>query len=402
MALSFMRFKLGPGILITAAFIGPGTITTASLAGANFGFALLWAVIFSALATYVLQEMSGRLGLATGQGLPEAIKRSITTPMMQKLALILVVAAIGIGNAAYEAGNIIGASVGLNAIVDFGTTTWSLIVAAIAGALLWFGHYKVLEKAFTVLVLLMSLVFITTLVLSKPDLGLMAKGIVPSMPSGSVLTILALVGTTLVPYNLFLHASMVREKWQTTERGQAIQESRQDTALSISLGALVTLAIVGTSASAFFNGGVEINVANISQQLQPVLGDFARYFFALGIFAAGITSAIAAPLAASYAVCGAMGWSTDLKQTKFRLVWLIVLGCGALFSTLGIKPMVAILFAQAANGVLLPFVAIFLLIAMNNQTLLGKFKNTKMNNLFGAFFVIAVSALGLYKLAGLF
>ncbi|MCH2057628.1 MAG: Nramp family divalent metal transporter [Thalassotalea sp.] len=402
MALSFMRFKLGPGILITAAFIGPGTITTASLAGANFGFTLLWAVIFSALATYVLQEMSGRLGLATGQGLPEAIKCSITTPMMQKLALILVVAAIGIGNAAYEAGNIIGASVGLNAIIDFGTTTWSLIVAAIAGALLWFGHYKVLEKAFTVLVLLMSLVFITTLVLSKPDLGLMARGIVPSMPSGSVLTVLALVGTTLVPYNLFLHASMVHEKWQTTERGQAIQESRQDTAVSISLGALVTLAIVGTSASAFFNTGVEINVANISQQLQPVLGDCARYFFALGIFAAGITSAIAAPLAASYAVCGAMGWSTDLKHTKFRLVWLIVLGCGALFSTLGIKPMVAILFAQAANGLLLPFVAIFLLIAMNNQTLLGKFKNTKMNNLFGAFFVIAVSTLGLYKLAGLF
>ena len=108
-----LRKTLGPGLLVTAAFVGPGTVTTASVAGARFGYALLWALLFSVLATIVLQEMSARLGLVTRAGLGEALRSTFTKPWLRWSCVALVVGAIGFGNAAYEAGNITGAAAGL-------------------------------------------------------------------------------------------------------------------------------------------------------------------------------------------------------------------------------------------------------------------------------------------------
>ena len=104
----------GPGFLVTAAFIGPGSIATASVAGANFGFVLLWALLFSLIATIVLQEMAARLGLVSGSGLSQALRSTFSSPIISRCAVVLVVSAIGVGNAAYEAGNISGAALGLD------------------------------------------------------------------------------------------------------------------------------------------------------------------------------------------------------------------------------------------------------------------------------------------------
>ncbi|MCA9068723.1 MAG: Nramp family divalent metal transporter, partial [Planctomycetaceae bacterium] len=112
-----MLKKLGPGILVTAAFIGPGTITTASAAGAHFGFALLWALVFSVGATIILQEMAARLGLVTGEGLSEALRNTFQGPL-RLLMIILVILAIGVGNTAYQAGNIIGAAIGMESVFN--------------------------------------------------------------------------------------------------------------------------------------------------------------------------------------------------------------------------------------------------------------------------------------------
>ena len=123
----------------------------------------------------------------------------------------------------------------------------------------------------------------------------------------------------------------------------------------------------------------------------PSLGGFARYVFAAGLFASGLTSAITAPLAAAWAVCGALGWSTDLRDGRLRTVWLVVLVCGTLFAALGSSPVAAILFAQAANGFLLPLVAVFLLLVMNNRTLLGEHRNSPVANLLGAAVVLVAT-----------
>ncbi len=398
------RGRFGPGVLVTAAFIGPGTITTASTAGASFGFALLWALAFSVFATLVLQEMAARVGLVTRSGLAEAMRSSFESRWFGRLAVILVVAAVGLGNAAYEAGNIAGAALALASVSEVGTGNWSLVIGAAAAALLSSGRYRLLERVLIALVLVMSAVFLLTALVVAPAPAQLLQGLAkPSLPAGATTTAIALVGTTVVPYNLFLHANAVREKWPASlPLAQALRESRLDTGLSIGLGGLITLAIMSTAAAAFFGAGLALDSQSMASQLEPLLGPAAPYVFASGLFAGGLTSAITAPLAASYAVCGALGWHNGLDAPGFRLVWILVLAAGTSFAALGTRPLAAILFAQAANGLLLPVVAIFLLLVMNRRSLLGAYCNGAWGNVLGALVVAVAIGLGLVKLAGVF
>ena len=396
------------GYIIAAAFIGPGTVTTASLAGANFGFHLVWALLFSIFATIVLQDMAARLGVATGKGLASAMKDMVSTPWLKMLFIALIVSAIGIGNAAYESGNLTGAAIGLDAFWEIGTGTWALILGVLAIALLWTGSYSWIESVLVYLVFIMAGVFFVTLIVAKPDISLMFSQLLqPRLAADSITTILALIGTTIVPYNLFLHASLVAKSSPSTDninsdKSDAIKACRKQSATAISMGGLITLVVMATAMMAFFNQAATMDAGNMGEQLKPVLGDKAQWFFALGLFAAGLTSAITAPLAAAYAVCGALGLSDDMKSKGFRAVWLTIIVCGVAVAALGFKPLPAILFAQATNGLLLPIIAIFLLVVMNKSKALGKFKNTLWSNLAGVIVVSVVVGLGLYKLTSLF
>ncbi len=396
--------RFGPGILVTAAFIGPGTITTASAAGANFGFALLWALVFSIFATIILQEMAARLGLVSREGLAEAMRSTFRSQFFGRFSVFLVVVAVGFGNAAYEAGNIAGAALAVSSVSKLSNSSSALAIGFLSAILLGVGRYRILEAALIGLVLIMSTVFILAAILAAPSIsGLLSAIFQPALPTGSTLTAIALVGTTVVPYNLFLHANAVREKWDAqTNLDTALSQSRWDTGLSIGLGGLITLAILATAATAFFKTGLEFTAESMALQLEPLLGSYAKYIFALGLFAGGLTSAITAPLAAAYAVCGALGWSQNLKSTSFRAVWASVLLIGTLFASLGTKPLTAILFAQVANGFLLPIVAVFLLIVMNKRQLLGQYCNNYLTNILGGLVVLITAGLGAVKLLGVF
>jgi len=400
---NFRTKKFGPGLLVTAAFIGPGTITTASIAGANFGFALFWALLFSIVTTIIFQEMAARLGIVSRQGLAEALRNTITRPWVKWPILILIICAIGFGNAAYQTGNILGAAIGGSAITGIPAQGLAIAIALIAAGLLASGTYKIIERVLISLVFVMGLVFVVAMFIQPPDFKLLASQVIPTgIPDGSMLTIIALIGTTVVPYNLFLHANAVQQKWRVTEDPNvSLQEARVDLVLSIGLGGFVTFAIMATAATAFYGSGIEVSAVSIATQLEPILGKSARYFVATGLFAAGLTSAITAPLAASYAVCGALGWPLDLKDFRFRLIWLLVIFFGAVFAVAQTKPLTAILIAQAANGMLLPIIAISLLWVMNQSRLLGQFRNSALNNFFAMAVILVTMGLGAQKLLGL-
>ncbi len=382
---------VGPGVVVAAAFIGPGTVTAATLAGARHGVTLLWALLFATVATIVLQEMCARLGLATGAGLGQAL-RAVRGPRWVGAALgaLAAVAVIG-GAAAYEAGNLTGAALGLSAVTGLSLRTWVGIGTALAGALLWFGGYRVVERALAACVAVMGFVFLATAVLVAPHLGEIVRGsLLPALPTGAERDALALVGTTIVPYNLFLHAAAVRERWSDIAD---LRAARLDLVLAIALGGIVSAAVVVT-ASAALAGGPVTSASDMAQQLEPLLGRWAGRAFAMGYAAAGISSAITAPLAAAYTLLDVTGRGRDVSTPPARAVWAGCMAVGAVTALIGFRPVPLIVLAQIVNGLILPVVAVVLLVAMNDRRRLGTHVNGWKGNIGGTLVALLCAALG--------
>ncbi len=399
--------NVGPGVLVSAAFIGPGTVTVCTLAGVQFQYALLWALLLSIIACIVLQEMAARLGIISQQGLSETIREQIKNPFLRGLALVLIFSAIVVGNAAYEAGNITGAVLGITAITSpvdvqigsFSLNIWSIVIGVFAFVLLAIGNYKVLERVFISLVILMSISFLVTAFLVQPDFIEITKGLfVPSLENGDILTVIALVGTTVVPYNLFLHASLVGEKWKDAKD---LKVARKELVIAIVLGGIVSMAIVISAAAP--NLTSVTSAADLALGLEPLFGSYATWFIAIGLLAAGVTSSITAPLAAAYVVKGCLGWKGGLKSIKFKAVWASIITLGVFFSSLQLKPVEVIKFAQIANGILLPVIAIFLIWIVNRTVVMGEFRNSLKHNLVGAIIIgitIFLGAKSIYTVLG--
>jgi Mn2+/Fe2+ NRAMP family transporter len=383
---------VGPGVVVAAAFIGPGTVTTATLAGARHGVTLLWALGFATLATITLQEMSARLGLSTGSGLGQALRDVKGPPWLGRTLAALAATAVVSGAAAYEAGNLTGAALGIESITGLPLRGWIGIGTALAGLLLWTGRYQLVERVLAACVATMGLVFVATAVLVAPNLGtVLASVVIPRLPPSSELTALALVGTTIVPYNLFLHAAAVRERWHGADD---LSAARLDLVLAIGLGGIVSAAVVMTAAAAL--DGAEVNSASdMASQLSPLLGDWGAHAFALGYAAAGVSSAITAPLAAAYTVLDVLGRGRDIRQPLARVVWGGCVGFGALVALGSVRPVPLILLAQIVNGLVLPLVAIVLLVAMNDRARLGAHVNTWKGNLAGTMVVVLCTVIGL-------
>jgi manganese transport protein len=384
--------NIGPGTLIAAAFIGPGTVTVCTVAGVRFGFTLLWAMLLSILATLILQEMTVRLGLVHGRGLAATVKEQLPGPLARILGIALMLSAIVIGNAAYQAGNISGAALGIGGIapnLGAGLGGWlpnpvAVLIGAVAFTLLFVGRYRVIERALMGIVVLMSASFLLSAILTRPDLGALLAGVfVPRVPEEGFLTIVALVGTTVVPYNLFLHPALVQEKW----KGVAdLRAARLDSLVAIGLGGLVSMTII-VSAAAVQGAPVE-NAADLARGLEPLFGQAATILLSVGLFAAGISSAITAPLAAAYVARDCFGWDAGLRSARFRAVWMGILFLGVAVASLGIRPVELITFAQVANGILLPILAGFLLWVMNAGDLLGEHRNRRVHNVAGIMIVL--------------
>ncbi|MFD2201181.1 Nramp family divalent metal transporter [Shivajiella indica] len=374
----------GPGPLIAAAFIGPGTVTVCTLAGVNFGYDLLWALVLSIITTIILQESAARIGLVTQVGLAANISKTIRTAGMRYFSITLVLLAIVLGNAAYEAGNISGGSLGAELFFELGSISFfkleinlmNFLIGCIALFLLFSGSYKLITKILTLLVILMSLAFLLGALMVKPMLLDLLKGMVPRIKTENIITIVALIGTTVVPYNLFLHSSLVSEKWKSI---QDLKFVRFDTMLSVILGGIVSMAIVITGAA---GSAMEVsNATDLAKGLEPLLGSVAKYFLAFGLFAAGITSAVTAPLAGSLVVTGCFGWSSKINGKPMKWSIGLILGLGLMFSSLGIKPVQLITIAQLANGILLPLLSGYVIWLVNKKSLMGEFQNSWFLNL---------------------
>lgn len=392
------RFRaIGPGALTAAAFIGPGTVTTATLAGAGYGYALIWALVFATIAAMILQEAAARLGVVSRLGLGEAVMQQFArNPVLKWTAAALIIAALFVGNAAYEGGNIAGAVLGVEAALDSGAPRPLIagLIAFLAGAILLFGGYRIIEKVLIVAVVLMTVSFAAALLIIGPDWAALFKGAVaPTIPPGAFLIVLGLIGTTIVPYNLFLHAAAARKRWAGAE---GLTDARFDARLSIGVGGVASILVLSTAAASLFGSGLDIqNAGDMARQLEPAFGAGAKWLLAAGLFAAGLSSAITAPLATGFAAAELFGFESEPSALKFRLVAGAVLVTGAVVAIIGARPVEIILFAQIANGLLLPVIAVFLLYAVNSKRLLGAYANGVFANLSGIIVTLIAAMLGL-------
>ncbi|MEL7120574.1 MAG: Nramp family divalent metal transporter [Bacteroidota bacterium] len=351
--------------IISAAFIGPGTVTTASKAGASFGLGLLWALIFSIIATILLQESSARLTIASGLNLGQVIKKKYGTKRGKWITYLLFIS-IAVGCAAYQAGNLLGAASGiLLTNKGFDINIVLILIALFVSVLLWNGKYKTIANILGVVVALMGGLFIFVAFNSNIGSTQVIEAITkPEFSSASSLLVIGLIGTTIVPYNLFLGSGI--------GKGQSISEMRSGISFAVIIGGLISIAIlvVGTQVIG------EYSFENLASTLSENIGSWAAVFFAYGLFAAGFTSSITAPFAAAVTAQTLFqndedkSWNSNSR--KFRSIWLTILWIGVLFGITGVKPIPAIIAAQALNGLLLPIVAFFLIEAINDETIISK------------------------------
>ena len=383
--------NVGPGALVAAAFIGPGTVTSCSISGATAGYTLLWAMLLSVISVIIMQSMAARLGIVSGMGLGEALRAKFTSSGARILISILVIAAVFVGNIAYETGNLTGSILGVQAAfpaldTQTGKIVMAIILAVIAFILLFSGSYSRVENLLTALVVLMGVIFLVCAFAASPDWGAVFKGLfgfkVPA--GGDWMTVAALMGTTVVPYNIYLHAASASTKWgHSGDKDDALANSRFDSVISIGLGGIISMAIIICAAATIHATGGEIaSGADMAKALTPLLGNWATVIFGIGLFAAGATSMLTAPLAAAFASSGILGWGEDMKKGRFKAFWIIVLAFGLIATcTLGASPTQIILFAQAANALLLPITGILLLIVANDNKIMQNHKNKMWFNI---------------------
>ena len=393
--------NIGPAAIIAAAFVGPGTVTTASMIGITYEYALIWSLIFSGILSVILYEKTAKIGIIGQTSLAEAVREQIENPTIKWLVIILTISALAIGNSAFVVSNVLGAALGLQTFTGGNTTPLVIIVGLIAIGILLKGSYKLVERLLVWLVLVMTLSFVITAIAIKPNIGGILKGaLIPSTPAGSMPYILGLIGTTLGGYQFFLHSSTTRERWNKPED---LEEARFDVYVSMGLGVLISIAIIITAASLY---GSDINFSygamELAEQLKPTLGSAAPYIFSLGLFAASISSAVPTALATAYAVSGLLGWEVDLNDNKFKAIEVIFLSVVTLVAAFGSRPLAWILFAQATNGLLLPISAILVLWVVNRKNLLGEYVPKPWENYLTGAAILVIAYLGLTSFGEVF
>ena len=395
----FQKVKAaGPAAVITSAFIGPGTITTSTIAGANFGYALLWSVVFSGFSLIVIMNMASRLGIGGRKNIIEGATDLLPNSNVWKIFIALFIAvAIGLTALGFEAGNIIGATTGLSDILGIEVWLAGLVIGILSAAAIWFSTPSIIELIMKAFVALMGIIFLVTAIIVGPDLGALFAGFIPSVPDGALVTTVALIGTTIIGINLVFHSIAATDKW---DKESDIEDSKFDTNVNVSLGVVMTLAVIITTSAVLFGTGTEVNSPIVfAQALEPVLGTWARSFAALGLVLAGLSSAIATPYMTGVIFGKVFNWKSDSINPK--LVAMVAVVFGTVLAMQGQRPTQIIVFAQATSGVFLPFISLLFVLAANSKKL-GKFKNTTTQNVLGFISFAVTFFLGMWTLYNLF
>ncbi len=396
--LDFFKY-IGPGLLVTVGFIDPGNWASNFAAGSEFGYALLWVVTLSTIMLIILQHNVAHLGIVTGLCLSEAATKYCPQWLSRPILGSAVLASISTSLA-----EILGGAIALEMLFKIPIVWGSILTTLFVVIMLFTNSYKKIERAIIAFVSVIGLSFLYELFLVDIDWPLaMRSWVTPSIPEGSMLIIMSVLGAVVMPHNLFLHSEVIQS--HEYNKGDAVSMEKRlkyefyDTLVSMIIGWAINSAMILLAAATFFKSGTPVEeLQQAKSLLTPLLGNSAGIIFALALLMAGISSTITSGMAAGSIFAGIFGESYHIKDIHSRVGVLLSLGIALLIIFFIENPFYGLIVSQMILSIQLPF-TVFLQVGLtSSKRVMGKYANSRWSTVFLYIIAIVVSVLNIMLL----
>ena len=401
-ALDLLKY-IGPGLLVTVGFIDPGNWTSNLAAGADFSYSLLWIVTLSTLILIYLQHNAAHLGIASGLCLAEAATIHLKKPV-SRVALF---SAIG-ASVSTSLAEILGSAIALNMLFNIPLRIGALLTLAFVLIMLFTNSYRAIEKWIIGFVTIIGLSFIYEISLVNIQWDVAAKALVtPSLPEGSIMIIMSVLGAVVMPHNLFLHSEIIQSRQWNLQHEKIIRRQLNyeyvDTIFSMLVGWAINCCMILLAAATFFHKHIPVNeLQQAGRLLEPLLGTHARVVFAVALLFSGIASTITSGFAAGSIFAGLKGESFDIKDNFSRLGISVSLIGATVFVFIIDNPYQALLLSQMLLSIQLPITIFLQIYLTSSDKVMGKYKNSVFTKTILYFIFIVVSALNILLFLSMF
>ena len=393
--LDFFKY-IGPGLLVTVGFIDPGNWASNFAAGADFGYSLLWVITLSSIMLIVLEHNVALLGIVTGLCLSEAATKYTPKWVSRPILGTAVLASISTSLA-----EILGGAIALEMLFDIPIIWGSLLTAFFVTIMLFTNSYKRIERSIIAFVSVIGLSFLYELFLVDIDWPLAARSwVTPSIPEGSLLVIMSVLGAVVMPHNLFLHSEVVQSREYNKKDDASIRKLLKyefyDTLFSMGVGWAINSAMILLAAAAFFANHIGVEeLQQAKSLLEPLLGNQAATIFALALLMAGISSTVTSGMAAGSIFAGMFGESYHVKDVHSRVGILLSLGIALVVILFIENPFQGLIISQMILSIQLPF-TIFLQVGLtSSKRVMGQYANSRWSSFVLYTMAVIVSVLNL-------
>ncbi len=392
-----LRF-LGPGFLVTVGFIDPGNWATNISGGAEFGYDLLWVITLSTLMLILIQNMSARLGIATGKSLAVNIRERFSRPVSTIIGITIVAAC-----AATDVAELLGGAIGFKLLFGFPLWVGALITVIVEVFFIITQRYHQLEKTILAFLGIISISYIIELFIVKPDWSaVLYSTVIPKINHTNIYIAMGILGAVVMPHNIFLHSNVIHSrKWGTTEeeKKKMITFEKIDTSLAMILGWLVNSAMIIVAASVFFKNKIMVtSIHQAAETLVPLAGQFAGFLFAIALVSAGISSSITSSLAEVNVVTGFLGKPEDPRTPLYKIATFITAIPSFLIIISGLDTFKILIFSQVILSIQLPFTLIPLLLLCRKKEVMGELRSKNIEFILAILISAIVIALNTYLL----
>ncbi len=392
-----LRF-LGPGFLVTVGFIDPGNWATNIAGGAEFGYDLLWVITLSTLMLILIQNMSARLGIATGKSLAVNIRERFPRHISALIGITIVAAC-----AATDVAELLGGAIGFRLLFGFPLWLGAFITVIFEVFFIVTQRYHQLEKIILAFLGIISISYIIELFIVKPDWStVIYSTVVPKINSKNIYIAMGILGAVVMPHNIFLHSNVIHSrKWGMTEeeKKKMVKFEKIDTSLAMLLGWIVNSAMIIVAAAVFFKNGIIVNsIHQAAQTLVPLAGHLAGFLFALALVSAGISSSITSSMAEVNVVTGFLGKPEDPRTILYKIATFITAIPSFLIIISGIDTFKILILSQVILSIQLPFTLIPLLILCRKKEVMGGLRSKNIEFTLAILISAVVIVLNIYLL----